>query len=161
MGQSPPLTIEEAEGEPEGELPSSADPASAAPQGSSLEKELDSSRTNDLPELDMSNVRMDEGEEEDVVYGDGRISEDAAWEFLQQYPDSAVKFLYRRNLDNKPLSPTDEDIYRIWESRGLSRGKIREILLEIMGWPSLPDAFPHQIWKELRDQIFEIQRHKH
>ncbi len=103
--------------------------------------------------------RFDDSGEEDVVYGDGRISEDAAWEFIQQFPDSAVKFLYRKNLDNKPLSPTEEDIYRNWEMRGLTRAKVREIVLELMGWPSLPDSFPHEIWRAVRDQVFELRTH--
>ena len=79
------------------------------------------------------------------------------WDFVQQYPDTAVKFLYRKTLDNKPLSPTEEDIYRNWELRGMSRAKVREIVLEIMSWQSLPDNFPHEIWRELRDQIYEMK----
>jgi hypothetical protein len=112
---------------------------------------------DDLPSLETADTRFDDAGEDDVVYGTGRITDDAIWEFVQGYPDSAVKFLYRKTLDNKPLSPADEDIYRKWEGRGMARAKVRQIVLDIMQWKSLPDDFPHNIWRELRDQIFEMR----
>ncbi len=153
--QPSPLTIEPMEGDPPatGETPQ----ASAGRTVNALGEEAVPHDLDDLPDLEETEARYDENDDEDVVYGDGRITEDAAFDFVQTYPDSAVKFLYRKNLDNKPLPPGDEDIYRSWEMRGLTRQKIREFVLEIMGWHSLPDAFPHQVWKELRDQIFEYQ----
>jgi predicted Fe-S protein YdhL (DUF1289 family) len=39
----------------------------------------------------------------------------------------------------------------------MNRAKVREVVLEIMQWQSLPDDFPHNIWRELRDQIYEMQ----
>ncbi len=154
--QSSPLTIEA--GESEAPAPSVQ---AAQPQrlGVSVEEEvLQSARSaDDLPNVDFGDSRFEDTGDEDVVYGNGRITEDAAWEFVQQYPDSAVKFLYRKTLDNKPLSPAEEDIYRIWETRNMTRAKVREIVLEIMRWQSLPDSFPHEIWHELRDEIFEIK----
>ena len=142
-----PLTIEAMEG----------DPPAAGETIQALGEEAGPKDLDDLPATEETEERYDENDDEDVVYGDGRITEDAAFDFVQTYPDSAVKFLYRKNLDNKPLPPSDEDIYRDWEARGLTRQKVREFVLEIMGWHSLPDAFPHQVWKELRDQIFEYQ----
>ena len=119
----------------------------------SLEEEIQAS--SDLPDFDEDDSRFDDTED-DVVYGSGRITEDSVWNFIQTYPDSAVKFLYRRTLDNRPLSPQEEDIYRKWEQRGLSRAKVREIALDITGWTSLPDDLPHNIWRELRDRAFEL-----
>lgn len=95
--------------------------------------------------------------EEDVVYGNGPVTEDSIIEFIQTHPDSAVKFLYRKNLDNRALSPMDEDIYQRWERRGMFRAKVREFVLEIMDWDKLPDEYPHDIWLRLRDQIFELK----
>lgn len=123
----------------------------------SVEEEVLSDKPESIPELDMPDSRFDDTGDEDVVYGNGRISEDAVWDFVQNYPDSAVKFLYRKSLDNKPLPPVDEDIYRKWEMRGLTRSKVREVVLELMGWQSLPDDFPHNIWRAIRDQIFEMR----
>ncbi|MDH4225219.1 MAG: hypothetical protein OEW12_06195 [Deltaproteobacteria bacterium] len=94
-------------------------------------------------------------DDDDVIYGTGRISEQAILEFVQTNPDSATKFLYRKTLDNKSLSPIDEDIYRSWERRGMTRPKMREIVLIIMGWDSLPEKFPHDVWRELRDRVFD------
>lgn len=111
----------------------------------------------DLPPTDMPDRYEDTGED-DVIYGSGRVTDDTIWEFIQTYPDSAVKFLYRKTLENKALSPTDEDIYRRWELRGMTRAKVREFVLAIMGWKTLRDDFPHNIWRELRDQIFEMQQ---
>ena len=169
--QSSPLSIEggEAEAEPvpamamaqaqTAEAAAPTPPVAAPPTtGASVEEEvLKSAAAPDLPQLDFEDSRFDDTGEEDVVYGNGRITEDAAWDFVQQYPDSATKFLYRKTLDNKQLSPTEDDIYRVWEMRGLTRAKVREIVLEIMRWQSLPDNFPHEIWRELRDQIYEIK----
>jgi len=159
-----PLSIESGEGEAEpAAAPAQPQPqAQAQPQrpGVSVEEEVLQSAAaapEDLPTVDFGDSRFEDTGEEDVVYGNGRVTEDAVWEFVQQYPDSAVKFLYRKTLDNKPLSPTEEDIYRAWEQRGMSRAKVREIVLEIMRWQSLPDNFPHEIWRELRDQIYEIK----
>lgn len=156
--QSSPLTIEPMEGDPsaKGETPQ----ASAGRTVNSMGSEVGPHDLDDLPDVEETDVRYDENDDEDVVYGDGHITEDAAFDFVQTYPDSAVKFLYRKNLDNKPLPPADEDIYRNWEMRGLTRQKVREFVLEIMGWHSLPDAFPHQVWKELRDRIYEFQAKK-
>lgn len=95
--------------------------------------------------------------EEDIVYGNGPVTEDSIIEFIQNHPDSAVKFLYRKNLDNRTLSPMDEDIYQKWERRGMFRAKVREFVLEIMDWDKLPDDYPHDIWLQLRDQIFELK----
>lgn len=147
------VTIEQTEGEA-GEAAPVAANGEESPSTDGQKTEIE--KGDDLPELGMDDSDSDETGEDDIVYGNGRVSEDACWDFVQQYPDSAVKFLYRKNLDNKPLGPADEDIYRDWERRGLTRAKIREIVLQIMNWPSLPDSFPHNIWRELRDQIYEI-----
>lgn len=133
-------------------------PAPAPVETRSVDEEvLSAAPVDDLPALEQPNSRFDDAGEDDVVYGTGRVTDDAIWEFVQSYPDSAVKFLYRKTLDNKPLSPADEDIYRRWEARGMSRAKVRQIVLDIMQWKSLPDDFPHNIWRELRDQIFEMK----
>lgn len=135
-------------------------PAPADAEPHSLDEEvLQASEVveEDLPPTDMPDRYEDTGED-DVIYGSGRVTDDSIWEFIQAYPDSAVKFLYRKTLENKPLSPTDEDIYRRWELRGMTRAKVREFVLAIMGWKTLRDDFPHNIWRELRDQIFEMQQ---
>ena len=127
-------------------------------QAKSIEEEVLTTKSDaDLPIVDLPDSRYEETGEEDVVYGSGPVTDDSIWDFIQSYPDSAVKFLYRKSLENKPLSPTDEDIYRRWELRGMTRAKVREFVLALMKWKSLPDDFPHNIWRQLRDEIFEMQ----
>ncbi len=163
--QAPPETQEaagsptvEIEPEPVAAGPPSAPPkAKAAPKLSVDEEVLTSSEEEEIEIEDLPDSRYEDTGEEDVVYGTGRVTDDSIWEFIHNYPDSAVKFLYRKTLENKALLPNEEDIYRRWEMRGMNRSKVREFVLEIMGWSSLPDDFPHNIWRYLRDQIFEIK----
>jgi hypothetical protein len=138
-------------------LPSA--PVSALPSQPqrSVEEEVLAQNPDDLPKLESDDARFEDTGEDDVVYGSGRVTDDSSWDFIQRHPDSAVKFLYRKTLDNKPLSTADEDIYRRWEQRGMTRSTIRQIVLEIMNWKALPDDFPHNIWRELRDQVFDMR----
>lgn len=92
----------------------------------------------------------------DVVYGSGRITEEALVEFIHRHPDSAVKFLFRKELDGKPLSNQQDEIYGTWQKRGLNRSKVKDYVLQIMEWDSLPDLPIHDVWTQLRDQIFEL-----
>jgi hypothetical protein len=155
--QTSPLSIESGEVIEEPAPPPAEPKAERA--GVSVEEEVlrTAGREDDLPSVDFGESRFEDTGDEDVVYGSGRVNEDSMWDFVQQYPDSAVKFLYRKTLDNKPLSPTEEDIYRNWEMRGMTRARIRQIVLDLMRWQSLPDNFPHEIWRELRDQIYELK----
>ena len=138
--------------------PAPAAPAAPAQPTRSVEEEVLAQNPDDLPPLVREDdSRFEDTGEDDVVYGTGRVTDDSLWDFIQRHPDSAVKFLYRKTLDNKPLSTADEDIYRRWEQRGMARSSIREIVLDIMNWKALPDDFPHNIWRELRDQIFEMR----
>ncbi len=134
-----------------------APPPPPEPTVSAEQEVLTDKIEEELLSEDLPDTRYDDTGEEDGVYGSGRVSDDSIWDFIHNYPDSAVKFLYRKTLENKGLSPNEEDIYRRWEMRGMTRGKVREFVMEIMGWKALPDDFPHNIWRGLRDQIFELR----
>ena len=152
---APAQTVElEAEEPPPPPAPAPK-PEPKAPEKSVEEEVLSGNEGADFEDLPDS--RYEDSGENDVVYGTGRVTDDSVWDFVQTYPDSAVKFLYRKTLENRALAPTEEDIYRRWEIRGMNRAKVREIVLEIMGWKTLPDDFPHNIWRELRDQIFDMK----
>jgi hypothetical protein len=138
--------------------PVAAAPAKPSTPVRSVEEEVLATNPDDLPPLAREDSRFEDTGEDDVVYGTGRVTDDSCWDFVQRHPDSAVKFLYRKTLDNKPLSTADEDIYRKWEQRGMSRGMVREIVLEVMNWKALPDDFPHNIWRELRDRVFDMRK---
>jgi len=144
-GRSGPSTIEWAEGD------GALEPAKAP------EPEIKVVRRSEMKGPMGEGPGREAGGDDDVIYGTGQVTIDSVWEYVQNYPDSAVKFLYRKNLDNKAISSGDEEIYRRWEKRGLTRNVLRDVVLEIMGWDALPDDYPHNIWRALRDQIFEMQ----
>ena len=109
----------------------------------------------DLEDVDFSQeMEITEGED-DVVYGGGEITAPALMDFVHKYPDSALKFLFRRKLDGKPLGQDEEDIYAGWERRGLTRGKIKRYILQLMEWEEIPKEPLYEIWKKIRDHIFE------
>ena len=142
----------EAETAKEPETPALLPRRAARPEKRPTAEELD------LPALENFQSRYHGEEDDDVIYGNGRITEDALWDFVQNHPDSAIKFLYRKNLDNKPLPPIEEDIYRNWELRGMRRIHIRSIILSVMGWKTLPEDFPHNLWQRLRNRLLDLKR---
>ena len=110
---------------PEGETPDAEDTSPL--DGESMEIELE-------PDIESYEVDDDEVEESaltggiddedsDVVYGTGRITDEAHKSFIISSPDSAVKFLMRKELDGRPLKSSEDEIYEAWQERGLSRGK--------------------------------------
>lgn len=93
--------------------------------------------------------------EDDVVYGSGPISDAAIIHFVHKFPDSALKFLYRKQLDGKTLTNTEEEIYQQWEKRQMTRGKVKSYIKALMDWKDLPKKPLYEIWKDIRDHIFE------
>lgn len=105
--------------------------------------------------IDDMDSSADDEDEDDVVYGAGPISSTAIVKFVHKFPDSALKFLYRKQLDGKILGRADEDIYREWEQRGMSRGIVKKYMLTLMDWKTFPKKPLYEIWKMLRDHIFD------
>lgn len=93
--------------------------------------------------------------EDDVVYGTGPISDAAIMHFVHKFPDSAIKFLYRKQLDGKALTSVEESIYSSWENRNLTRGKVKGYILSLMDWKEFPKKPLYEVWKEIRDHIYE------
>lgn len=130
--------------------------APAQPSKISKDSQIDTIEELDLEDVDFEGeMEITEGED-DVVYGQGEITAAALIDFVHKYPDSSLKFLYRRKLDGKPLGQEEEDIYEYWESRGLTRGKIKRYILQLMEWEEMPREPLYDIWKRLRDHIFEF-----
>mgnify|MGYP001289234799 FL=1 len=143
---------------PEGETPDAEDTPPL--DGESMEIEL---------EPDIESYEVDEEEEEesaltggiddddsDVVYGTGRITDEAHKSFIISSPDSAVKFLMRKELDGRPLKSSEDEIYEAWQERGLSRGKLRKHILKIMEWESVPELEVNEIYNQVKDKAYEI-----
>ncbi len=93
--------------------------------------------------------------EDDVVYGTGAISDAAIMHFVHKFPDSALKFLFRKQLDGKALTNVEESIYQEWENRNLTRGKVKGYILTLMDWKEFPKKPLYETWKEIRDHIYE------
>ena len=47
----------------------------------------------------------------DVVFGNGPINRPSMVNFINKYPDSALRFLTRRDLDGRPVRSEFEPIY--------------------------------------------------
>ena len=107
-------------------------------------------------EEDFSSESIDE--ENDVVFGEGPIIKSSISKFLRDYPESAIKFLLRKNLDGRPLPMEYEEIYQKWEHSGLSKEKLRKYLFKVMQWEEFPDTPVLEILKIIRGNLFEIKK---
>ena len=96
-------------------------------------------------------------ENSDVIYGTGQITDEAHRSFILNSPDSALKFLLRKELDGKTLKSTQDEIYEGWQNRGLSRGKLRKHFLKIMEWDSVPELEVSEIYQQVKDKVYEIK----
>ena len=143
---------------PEGETLDAEDTSPL--DGESMEIELE-------PDIESYEVGEEEEEEStltggiydddsDVVYGTGRITDEAHKSFIISSPDSAVKFLMRKGLDGRPLESSQDEIYEAWQERGLSRGKLRKHILKIMEWESVPELEVNEIYNQVKDKAYEI-----
>jgi len=99
-------------------------------------------------------------EDNDVVFGEGPILKNSISRFVSDYPDSAIKFLLRKNLDGRPLPMEYESIYQKWETRGLSRGELKKYLLKLMKWKEFPDIAVLEVLKKIREYLFDIREKK-
>ena len=109
-------------------------------------------------EEDDSGLRQVDSEETDVVFGGEKITPSAVEKFIRQYPDSTLRFFFRRSLDGRPLSAEIEAIYYSWEKRGMSRGLLKKFLLKLMEWQEVPDLPILDLLQSLRDRIYDVSR---
>lgn len=107
-----------------------------------------------VEEISVDYEDITEGED-DVVYGTKPISDAAIMHFVHKFPDSALKFLFRKQLDGKALTNVEESIYQEWENRNMTRGKVKGYILTLMDWKEFPKKPLYETWKEIRDHIFE------
>ena len=148
-------------------------PGISAPEGETLVEEETPAADDESLEIelepDVESFEVDEEEEEesaqssgpeeedsDVVYGTGRITDQAHRSFIISSPDSAVKFLLRKELDGRQLKSSQNEIYNGWQERGLSRGKLRKHFLKIMEWDNVPELEVSEIYNQVKDKVYEI-----
>ena len=102
-------------------------------------------------------MQGDNSEENDVVFGDGRIDQKSMSNFVAHYPDSTLKFLMRKNLNGRPLPVGYEEIYSQWENRGLSRGRLKKYLFKLMEWKNFPDIPVHDVVNKIREHQYFLE----
>ena len=102
-------------------------------------------------------LQVDNSEENDVVFGDGRIDQKSMSNFVAHYPDSTLKFLMRKNLDGRPLPVGYEEIYSQWEIRGMSRGRLKKYLFKLMEWKKFPDIPVHDVVNKIREHQYFLE----
>ena len=102
---------------PEGETPDAEDTSPL--DGESIEIELEPDiESYEVDEEEVEESALSSGiddEDSDVVYGTGRITDEAHKSFIISSPDSAVKFLMRKELDGRPLESNQDEIYEAWQ----------------------------------------------
>ena len=97
-------------------------------------------------------------DETDVVFGSDMIRAPSMEKFVLQYPESALKFLMRQNIDGKPLPSDIVLVHAGWEERGLSRNVLKKYVLELMQWSDFPDLPFQDFYLQIRNRIFEVSR---
>ena len=107
---------------------------------------------------DPFSFKKSETDDSDVVFGIKIISVSAMEKFVLQYPESALKFLMRQNIDGKPLSSDILIVHAGWEERGLSRSVLKNYVLKLMQWSDFPDLTFQDIYLQIRNRIFEVVR---
>ena len=122
-----------------------------------LEPELESFREDEDEALSVLTGNSAD-EDSEVVYGTGQITDESHRSFILNSPDSAVKFLLRKELDGKTLKSSQDEIYESWQNRGLSRGKLRKHLLKLMEWDSVPELEVSEIYEQVKDKVYEIKQ---
>ena len=96
---------------------------------------------------------LSDGDDSDVVSGNGRITDESHESFIRDHTESAVKFLIRKDLDDSELKPEDEQVHEEWQKRGLSRGKLRKHVMKMMDWDNIPEVAVDEILSQIREKI--------
>ena len=143
---------------PEEETPDAEDtsPLDGESMEIELEPDIESYEGGEEEEEESALTGGIDDDDSDVVYGTGRITDEAHKSFIISSPDSAVKFLMRKELDGRPLKSSEDEIYEAWQERGLSRGKLRKHILKIMEWESVPELEVNEIYNQVKDKAYEI-----
>ena len=121
--------------------------------------EMDDEQDDDF-DFESGGLQGENADDSDVVFGEGRIEIKSMTKFVSNYPDSTIKFLLRKNLDGRPLPSGYDEIYQNWETRGLSRGKLRKYLFKVMEWQDFPDIPVIEVVKKIREKHFDMKEVK-
>ncbi len=87
-----------------------------------------------------------------VFYGHSPISEDIMKEFVQLYPESAVKFVFRRNIDGSNLDPLIFKLHNDWISRGMKPDAVRNEIVRIVNDKDLDNRDLYDLTLDIRNK---------
>ena len=110
--------------------------------------------------FDEKGMRDEDDGNNDVVFGDGQIDSKSINRFVKNFPDSAIKFMFRKNLDGRNLPVEYEEIYINWEKRGLSRGRLKKYLFKMMKWDNFPDIPILEVVQRIKDRQYDLKGKK-
>ena len=78
--------------------------------------------------------------------------------FVLQYPESALKFLMRQNIDGKPLPSDIVLVHADGRNADYRVNVLKKYVLELMQWSDFPDLPFQDFYLQIRNRIFEVSR---
>jgi len=88
-----------------------------------------------------------------VFYGREVIDAEMIANFVETYPESAIKFVFHRNVDETPLDSSVRALHNSWVKRGMTEEQVRNEILGIMDWQDFPKQNLYEITLEIKDKI--------
>ena len=125
-----------------------------------LFENIEGDDTGEEFEFDEKGLHDEDDGDNDVVFGDGQIDSKSISRFVKSFPDSAIKFMFRKNLDGRNLPVEYEEIYINWEKRGLSRGRLKKYLFKLMKWDNFPDIPILEVVQRIKDRQYDLKGKK-
>ena len=123
-----------------------------------FDAEFENEEEIEFDEDKVHSMQQSGSDDTDVVFGSDIIRVPSMEKFVLQYPESALRFLMRQNIDGKPLPADIVLVHAGWEERGLSRNVLKKYVLELMQWSDFPDLPFQDFYLQIRNRIFEVSR---
>ncbi len=123
-----------------------------------FDAEFENEEEIEFDEDKVHSMQQSGSDDTDVVFGSDIIRVPSMEKFVLQYPESALRFLMRQNIDGKPLPSDIVLVHAGWEERGLSRNVLKKYVLELMQWSDFPDLPFQDFYLQIRNRIFEVSR---
>ena len=123
-----------------------------------FDAEFENEEEIEFDEDKVHSMQQSGSDDTDVVFGSDIIRVPSMEKFVLQYPESALRFLMRQNIDGKPLPADIVLVHAGWEERGLSRNVLKKYVLKLMQWSDFPDLPFQDFYLQIRDRIFEVSR---
>ena len=123
-----------------------------------FDAEFENEEEIEFDEDKVHSMQQSSSDDTDVVFGSDIIRVPSMEKFVLQYPESALRFLMRQNIDGKPLPADIVLVHAGWEERGLSRNVLKKYVLKLMQWSDFPDLPFQDFYLQIRNRIFEVSR---